>query len=40
MEDELRESEDKFRGMAERTSDLILIIDKGRSISYASPPAG
>ena len=40
MEHDLRESEEKFRGIAERTSDLILIIDKDKSISYASPSSG
>ncbi|OPX74132.1 MAG: putative diguanylate cyclase [Methanoregulaceae archaeon PtaB.Bin152] len=38
--DALLQSEDKFRGVAERSSDLIILTDEsGRSI-YASPSAG
>ncbi len=33
----LKESEERFRGMAERTSDLILILDDSMSYSYISP---
>jgi PAS domain S-box-containing protein len=36
-EETLRTSEERFRGMAERSSDLILIIDKKMCVSYASP---
>ena len=36
-EDSLRESEERFRGMAERSSDLILILDKEMKVTYASP---
>ncbi|MFA4876954.1 MAG: PAS domain S-box protein [Methanoregula sp.] len=36
-EEALRESEEKFRGMAERTSDLIFILDKNMSPRYVSP---
>jgi PAS domain S-box-containing protein len=38
-EDALRESEERFRGMAERSSDLIFIIDKWMSPIYVSPSA-
>lgn len=38
-EDALRKSERKFRGMAERSSDLIFIIDNGMSPTYISPSA-
>jgi PAS domain S-box-containing protein len=33
----LFESEKRFRGMAERSSEVIIILDKGMSVSYASP---
>lgn len=33
----LKESEERFRGMAERTSDLILILDVSMNYSYISP---
>ena len=36
-EQALAKSEERFRGIAERTSDLILIIDEKMSVSYASP---
>jgi len=36
-EDSLRESEKRFRGMAERSSDLILILDEEMKVTYASP---
>jgi PAS domain S-box-containing protein len=39
MEDALRESEEKFRGMAERSSDLIIILNKEMSPTYVSPSA-
>ena len=39
IEQELRESEEKFRGMAERSSDLIVILDKTMSPTYVSPSA-
>lgn len=39
MERTIRESEEKFRGIAERSSDLILIIDSNYQISYSSPKA-
>jgi PAS domain S-box-containing protein len=38
-EEALRESEERFRGMAERSSDLIFILDQAMSISYVSPSA-
>ncbi|HWQ68168.1 MAG TPA: PAS domain S-box protein [Methanospirillum sp.] len=38
-EKNLRESEQRFRGMAERSSDLIIIFDKDLSVLYASPSA-
>jgi len=34
---ELRESEGKFRGMAERISDIVLIVDRNFCLTYASP---
>ncbi|NYT06486.1 MAG: PAS domain S-box protein [Methanomicrobiales archaeon] len=37
VEDALRESEGRFRGMAERSSDMILVIDKSLTPSYVSP---
>jgi PAS domain S-box-containing protein len=37
MEDALRLSEEKFRGIAERSSDLILILNKEMSPVYVSP---
>ena len=36
-EDSLRENEERFRGMAERSSDLILIFDDRMVVTYASP---
>ena len=39
-EEQLRKSEEKFRGMAERSPDLILIVNKEMSVTYASPSAG
>lgn len=39
MEDALRESEEKFRGMAERSSDLIFILNRQMSPTYVSPSA-
>jgi PAS domain S-box-containing protein len=36
---DLRASEERFRGMAERSSDLILILDQALRITYASPSA-
>jgi len=38
-EEALRESEERFRGMAERSSDLILILSKEMSPTYVSPSA-
>jgi PAS domain S-box-containing protein len=35
----LRKSEERFRGMAERSSDLILILDKDMSPTYVAPSA-
>ncbi|QXO94600.1 PAS domain S-box protein [Methanospirillum purgamenti] len=37
MAEALRESEERFRGMAERSPDLIIILDKEMNISYVSP---
>jgi len=39
MAEALRESEERFRGMAERSPDLIIIVDKEMDISYVSPSA-
>jgi len=36
-EQQLKESEERFRGMAERSSNLIMIFDKDYKISYVSP---
>ncbi|MFA6332396.1 MAG: PAS domain S-box protein, partial [Methanoregula sp.] len=36
-EDALRESEAKFRGMAERISDIVLLVDKDFLLTYVSP---
>jgi PAS domain S-box-containing protein len=36
-EERLRESEEKFRSIAERAFDIILLIDDGGRITYASP---
>ncbi|HEX3001812.1 MAG TPA: PAS domain S-box protein, partial [Methanoregula sp.] len=33
----LRESEEKFRGMADRISDIVLIVDKDFRLTYISP---
>lgn len=38
-EDALRQSEERFRGMAERASDLIIVIDQDAKVTYASPAA-
>jgi PAS domain S-box-containing protein len=38
-EEALRTSEERFRGMAERSSDLILILNKDMSPTYVSPSA-
>ncbi|MFA4877318.1 MAG: PAS domain S-box protein [Methanoregula sp.] len=38
-EEALRQSEAKFRGMAERISDIVLVVDKDLSVTYASPSA-
>ena len=35
----LRESEERFRAMAERSSDLILLLDRQLHVTYASPAA-
>ncbi len=37
MEDALKKSEEKFRGMAERSSDLILVLNKEMSPVFVSP---
>lgn len=37
IEDRLRDSEEKFRGVAERSSDIIFLVDLGAKISYAAP---
>ena len=37
MEERLRESEERFRGFAERSFDAIIAIDSGGRINYASP---
>lgn len=34
---ELKQSEAKFRGMAERISDIVLLVDKNFQMTYASP---
>lgn len=39
METALKESEERFRGMAERSSDLIFILDNAMSPTYVSPSA-
>jgi PAS domain S-box-containing protein len=39
MEEALRDSEARFRGMTERSSDLILILNKAMSPTYVSPSA-
>ena len=39
MADALMESEKRFRGMAERSPDLIIILDNEMKISYISPSA-
>jgi len=36
-EEALRDSEERFRGMAERSSDLVLLIDRTATATYASP---
>ena len=36
-EEALRASEDKFRGVAERSSDIILLVDKSGRATYAAP---
>jgi PAS domain S-box-containing protein len=36
-DERLRESEEKFRGLAERSFDIILLIDEDGRITYASP---
>ena len=38
-EQKLMDSEERFRGMAERSSDLIIILNKGMSPTYVSPSA-
>ena len=38
-EEALRESEERFRAMAERSSDLILLLDHTLGVTYASPAA-
>ena len=38
-ENALRESEERFRSMAERSSDLIIIVDQNFRVTYASPSA-
>jgi PAS domain S-box-containing protein len=40
VEEKLRESEEKFRGIAERSFDAIAIVDLEGRISYASPSVG
>ena len=35
----LKESEERFRGIAERSSDLILVLDHHLCVTYASPAA-
>lgn len=40
MEERLRESEEKFRGMAERSFDAIALVDLEGKITYASPSVG
>ncbi|MEM2118225.1 MAG: PAS domain S-box protein [Candidatus Bathyarchaeia archaeon] len=40
MEEKLRESEEKFRGMAERSFDAIALVDLEGKITYASPSVG
>ena len=37
MEDSLRESEEKFRGVAERSSDIIMLTDKRGQTTYIAP---
>ncbi len=39
IQEALRQSEEKFRSMAERSSDLIFILDKRMSPTYVSPSA-
>ncbi|MDD1720218.1 MAG: PAS domain S-box protein [Methanoregulaceae archaeon] len=39
MENDLRESEERFRGMAERSSDLVFILGRSMSPTYVSPSA-
>lgn len=36
-QDELRQSEEHFRSLIENGSDMILVVDAGEAISYASP---
>jgi len=36
-EEALQESEEKFRGMADRISDIVLVVDKELCLTYASP---
>ncbi|NLV26135.1 MAG: PAS domain S-box protein [Methanomicrobiales archaeon] len=38
-EEALRENEERFRAMAERSSDLILLLDRQLCVTYASPAA-
>jgi PAS domain S-box-containing protein len=40
VEDALRESEEKFRGVAERSSDIIMLTDEKGQITYIAPSAG
>ncbi|MCL6579023.1 MAG: PAS domain S-box protein [Candidatus Bathyarchaeota archaeon] len=40
MEEKLRQSEEKFRGMAERSFDAIAIVNLEGNITYASPSVG
>jgi PAS domain S-box-containing protein len=39
LEEALRDSEERFRGMTERSSDLILVLNKEMSPTYVSPSA-
>ncbi|MBX5329244.1 PAS domain S-box protein [Candidatus Bathyarchaeota archaeon A05DMB-5] len=40
MEEKIRESEEKFRGIAERSFDAIALVDFEGKITYASPSVG
>ena len=37
IEQELKESEEKFSGMVKRSSDLVLIVDRDMKLTYVSP---